>query len=160
MRKHIKQTVTKEFSFDCAHMLANHEGLCRNLHGHQYKLFVTVSILDERVSQNEASEGMIVDFKDLKRIVNTLIVDKYDHALVLDEFTNDEFEQELLVITEKYNKKTVLLPYRPTAENMAEDFFDQIDDYLEDNKQINCQIEKIRLYETPTSYSEVIKDEK
>jgi len=72
-------TVTKEFSFDCAHMLTGHEGPCKNLHGHTYKLQVEVTSYSG-VQEEGPSKGMIVDFKDLKQIVKELIVDKLDHS--------------------------------------------------------------------------------
>ena len=69
-------TATKTFTFDCAHRLPYHEGLCKNIHGHTYKVDVTV----EGGRQGRGPEdGMIIDFKRLKTICNKLF-NKYDHA--------------------------------------------------------------------------------
>lgn len=88
-------TIRKEFEFHSAHHLPNHLGKCKNLHGHTYKLFVTVGgfIIDEPECP---AEGMIMDFGDLKKVVTDLIISKLDH-LNLDE----------------------VLPFITTAENMA-----------------------------------------
>ena len=76
--------LTKEFSFEMAHALAGYDGPCREIHGHSYKLFVTVRGIPEQ-NPNSPKYGMVMDFGDLKRIVNRLIVDRYDHAFVLRE---------------------------------------------------------------------------
>ena len=83
--------LTKEFSFEMAHTLAGYDGPCREIHGHSYKLFVTVK--GEPVADAaEPKYGMVMDFGELKRIVGRLIVDRYDHALVM-RATADNGEQ-------------------------------------------------------------------
>ena len=71
--------ITKEFCFEMAHLLSNYDGLCKNLHGHSYRLMVTVK---GNISQDETSpkHGMVMDFSVLKRIVKDEIVDKCVHA--------------------------------------------------------------------------------
>lgn len=150
-----KISVTKEFTWDCAHMLDGHGGLCSNLHGHTYKMEVTAETVGSNLTINEGpSRGMVLDFKDLKTVVNYVIIDHFDHALVINRSSQDPFEQELNQLTETYSKKVVRLPFRPTAENMAADFLNKLNAYLEHNK-LDYKITKIRLYETPTSYAEV-----
>lgn len=149
-------TATKEFEWGMAHMLSNHYGLCKNLHGHTYKLQVTVSRFNEftRETKGSSDEGMIVDFSELKQIVAAEVVDKFDHAVVLNTNTGDEFEKCLINLAQEYNKKVVLVPYRATAENMVADIWDKLTTVLaEVNPSIH--ITKIRLYETPTSYAEM-----
>ena len=75
---------TKHFTFELAHALTGHGGLCAHLHGHSYVLDVTVEGTPRREPGGPA-DGMVIDFADLKRIVRTLVVDHYDHALVLHE---------------------------------------------------------------------------
>lgn len=117
-------SVTKEFTFDSAHFLENYSGKCANLHGHTYKLQVTVfGKLNE--------QGMVIDFNEIKNLVNELIVNNFDHQLINDVF-----------------------PYNPTAENMVIYIFEVIKDYLEKNYKNKVFVEKVRLYETPTSYAE------
>lgn len=117
-------SVTKEFTFDAAHFLENYNGKCANLHGHTYRLQVTVfGKLNE--------QGMVIDFGELKKIVETEIINTFDHKLINDFF-----------------------PFNPTAENMVVHIFEVIKDYLETNYKDKVFIEKVRLYETPTSYAE------
>lgn len=142
--------VTKEFQFDCAHMLAQHKGLCRNLHGHTYKMEVTVT--RERLVTAGPEEGMVMDFQVLKDIVKKLIVDVMDHATVIYSYSNDEFENQLEHLLIQHDKKMVQLPYRPTAENMAKDFIHRLNDCVE-LQLLHIQVTKIKLYETPTSYA-------
>ena len=77
-----KIRVTKCFVFEMGHALHNYEGLCRNIHGHSYKLEVTV--IGQPVSDPKQNDyGMVIDFSSFKRIVNNAIVDKFDHSIVL-----------------------------------------------------------------------------
>ncbi|MFW6028852.1 MAG: 6-carboxytetrahydropterin synthase QueD [Halanaerobiales bacterium] len=132
--------VTKEFKFDMSHMLAGHPGLCKNLHGHTYKLEVTV--------EDELVDGMVIDFKDLKNIVNGLIVDKCDHAFMYNQLSNDDAEHDVARVLNEHHKKVVKTNFRPTAENMVIWIFGVL---FHDG---DLNIKKIRLYETPTSYAE------
>lgn len=147
-------SATKEFTWDMAHMLAGHEGLCQNLHGHTYKMEVTVVQKYDDVITDGPSEGMVVDFKDLKNIVNDLIVKPLDHATILNITTTDEFEIALYQLLKAHGKKIFTVPYRPTAENMAVDFFVRLNRALTDSKS-TIKVTKIKLYETPTSYAEI-----
>ena len=74
--------VTKEFSFEMAHMLEGYDGPCSEIHGHSYRLFVTVAGTPCSDPQNP-KYGMVIDFGVLKRIVGGRIVDVYDHSLVV-----------------------------------------------------------------------------
>lgn len=84
-------TVTKLFEFEACHHLPHYDGACHNIHGHSYKLEVTVS---GQVSKNENDPkcGMIIDFKDLKAIVKSVAVDKYDHSNLNEFFPNPTAE--------------------------------------------------------------------
>ena len=73
--------IAKEFNFDMAHMLDGHDGKCKNLHGHTYKLQVEVA--GELVADG-AKRGMVMDYADLKAIVKTHILDPMDHAFIYD----------------------------------------------------------------------------
>ncbi len=83
--------VTKEFSFEMAHVLLNYDGPCRNVHGHSYRLFVTLSgiPLDD---QENPKNGMVLDFKDLKNIIRKEIINVFDHSVVVSK----GFEKEKL----------------------------------------------------------------
>lgn len=84
-------TVTKIFMFEASHHLPHYEGACHNLHGHSYKLEVTVGGNVETNTSNPKC-GMIIDFKDLKQIVKEVAVDKYDHSYLNDFFENPTAE--------------------------------------------------------------------
>lgn len=110
-------TVTKTVKFDAAHVLTNHQGLCKNLHGHTYRV-------DVSVAADEPSEGMVIDFKDLKRIAMEKICDKFDHAFIYN--TASAGEREIASVVEKNGMRTVAIPFRSTAENLARYFFDEL----------------------------------
>lgn len=147
----MKLTATKVFQFDCAHLLTGHEGLCQNLHGHTYKLEVTVAHFgSDTTFQTGPSEGMVVDFKDLKDLVNRAIVNKFDHAFVYWKNSKDCPEAEIAALCNSLGLKTVSTPYRPTAENMAKSFFGKLKSALKDSP---CTVVKVTLWETPTSFA-------
>lgn len=77
--------ITKEFTFDAAHYLTNYHGKCENMHGHTYKLHVTV---EGEINKN----GLVIDFITLKQIVNEKIIDKLDHSNLNDRFKNPTAE--------------------------------------------------------------------
>ena len=141
--------VTKEFTFDMAHALFGYDGPCKNIHGHTYRLLVTIrgKVLNE---PNHPKDGMLLDFGWLKKIVKEQIINQYDHALLLNENLPSNQKEELIQITEKL----LFVPYQPTCENLllaikvelAIAF--KIDDF---------ELIKLKLYETPTSYAEWYK---
>jgi 6-pyruvoyltetrahydropterin/6-carboxytetrahydropterin synthase len=153
-----KVTVVKEFTWDMAHMLAGHEGLCKNLHGHTYRMQVEVSRLDgDLVVENGNSQGMVVDFKILKDLVKGKIIKPLDHAFMYWKESTDEVEHEIARLLKKNGKKVVEVSYRPTAEEMALNFFDELSKEME-----ACSLElcSIKIWETPTSFAEVKKEYK
>ena len=76
--------LTKAFTFETAHALYGYDGKCKNIHGHSYKLYVTVKGIPSQDS-NDVKLGMVMDFGDLKKIVNEAVVDVFDHAILLNE---------------------------------------------------------------------------
>lgn len=135
--------ITKEFKFEMAHALFGYDGLCKNIHGHSYRLWVTIkgSILKET---NHNKDGMVLDFSILKKIVKPDLIDKYDHSLVLNansphaDFDFSAFE------------KVFFLPYQPTSENLVSDFARVIKDKLPNG----IILQKVVLSETATSFAE------
>ena len=111
-------TATKTVRFDAAHVLSNHQGLCKNLHGHTYRVDISVTQAEDDVSD------MVIDFKDLKKIATEIICDRFDHAFVYN--TKSEGEKEIAAVVEKHGLRTVPLPCRSTAENMAKMFFEEL----------------------------------
>ena len=114
----IMTTVTKTVRFDAAHILTNHQGLCKNLHGHTYRV-------DVSVAQTDGVGGdMVIDFKDLKRIATEVICDRFDHAFIYN--TESVGECEIAAVVEKHGMRTVAIPFRSTAENLSRLFFDEL----------------------------------
>jgi 6-pyruvoyltetrahydropterin/6-carboxytetrahydropterin synthase len=145
-----KIRITKIYSFEMAHILQDYDGPCRNIHGHSYKLFVTVSgtpIQDE----SSPKKGMVMDFKDLKAIVKDHIVMRFDHALVL----NSKTDPGLIEGIKKHMEKLIIVDYQPTSENLVADFASIIRSHLPENVSLH----NLRLWETATSYTEWFAEE-
>ena len=143
--------LTKEFSFESAHALDGYDGLCREIHGHSYRLFVTIKG-EPICEEGNPKMGMVMDFGDLKRIVNSEIVDRLDHSFVLrDSAQNVELKA---MLGAKFNK-VVLVDYQPTCENMLADFAERLQRAL----PANVQLYSLRLHETATSYAEWYLDD-
>ncbi|MDX9905561.1 MAG: 6-carboxytetrahydropterin synthase [Bacteroidales bacterium] len=137
--------ISKEFNFDMAHALLGYDGLCRNIHGHSYTLVVTI-IGTPVADQASPKTGMLIDFKDLKNIIKTNIVDPYDHALVLNADTPKDLLDTLL----RNYEKIVVTPYQPTTENMIADLADRISRLLPGH----VKLYSLKLRETPSSFAE------
>jgi len=121
-------TVCKSFDFAASHFLPNHQGRCKNPHGHNFRLEITVSDKENTVQDvNDPEFGMILDFQRMSEVVNTWIINKLDHTHLNDLFDN------------------------PTAENMCRWIY-----YLLLNKfPKHIVLEKVRLYETDKCYAEL-----
>ncbi|RBW71429.1 6-carboxytetrahydropterin synthase QueD [Bacillus taeanensis] len=123
---HKRVAVTKEFTFDSAHHLHCYEGKCKSLHGHTYKLIITISGYVNEI-------GIAVDFSDIKRIYKETIEARLDHR-----YLND-----------------VLPPMNTTAENMIVWIWEELNTHFEAEglKAQGHRLEELVLYETPTSYA-------
>ena len=138
--------ITKSFTFETGHALYGYDGLCKNVHGHSYKLEVT--IIGTPISDsNNVKYGMVIDFKDLKTIVKGEIVDVFDHATVFNQNTP---HVELANTLSENGHKVLLVDYQPTSEEMVIDFAAKIQAKLPKN----IQLHHLRLQETATSYAE------
>ena len=132
--------VTKTVRFDAAHVLTNHDGLCKNLHGHTYRVEICAG-----GDLPAASTDMVVDFKEIKRIANDIIVARFDHAFIYN--TASAGECEIAAVVERLGMKTVALPFRSTAENLASLFFRDLKPYL-------AGLIAVKVWETPDSSAE------
>ena len=123
--------LTKIFSFEAAHNLVHYKGVCERLHGHSYELNVTISGF-----KNDF--GLVMDFKILKKVVNEEIVAYLDHSY----------------LNEKFNFKDI------TAENMLVWIWDKLENALKEysNAENGLRLEKIRLFETKSSYAELKRE--
>ena len=113
--------LTKIFHFEAAHALNGYDGKCRNIHGHSYEMRVTVKGMPLNEPGNPKN-GMVIDFHDLKNIVNQEVVDKFDHAFII----GNNMPKDFVEITKHNFDKVVELPYQPTTENMLADFAERI----------------------------------
>lgn len=138
--------ITKQFSFETGHALYGYDGKCKNVHGHSYKLSVTV-IGKPIADRNNVKFGMVIDFSDLKKIVKEEIVDLFDHATVFNETTpHIELANEL----KQRGHHVILVSYQPTSENMVTDFAAKIKNRLPHD----IKLHSLRLQETETSFAE------
>lgn len=141
-----KIRITKQFSFETGHALYGYDGKCKNVHGHSYKLFVTV-IGTPITDTDHVKLGMVIDFGDLKKMVKKEIVDKFDHATVFNKNTpHVELASEL----ESRGHEVILVDYQPTSENMVIDFAKKIVKNLPDH----INLHSLKLQETDSSYAE------
>jgi 6-pyruvoyltetrahydropterin/6-carboxytetrahydropterin synthase len=138
--------ITKQFSFETGHALYGYDGKCRNVHGHSYKLSVTV--IGSPISDtSHVKLGMVIDFGDLKKIVKEEIVDKFDHATVFNKNTpHIELAKEL----DDRGHNVILVDYQPTSEQMVIDFAAKIKARLPEN----IELHSLKLQETDTSFAE------
>lgn len=138
--------ITKQFSFETGHALYGYDGKCKNVHGHSYKLSVTV-IGNPINDKSNVKYGMVIDFSDLKTIVKSEIVDVFDHATVFNKNTpHVELAKELA----DRGHNVLLVDYQPTSEMMVFDFATKIKKYLPQN----IQLYSLKLQETDTSFAE------
>jgi 6-pyruvoyltetrahydropterin/6-carboxytetrahydropterin synthase len=138
--------ITKEFSFETGHALYGYDGKCKNVHGHSYKLSVTV-IGVPITDRTNVKFGMVIDFSDLKKIVKEEIVDHFDHATVFNETTpHIELAHEL----KNRGHHVILVDYQPTSENMVIDFAEKIKNRL----PAPIQLHSLKLQETDSSFAE------
>ena len=145
-------SITKSFSWDMSHMLAGHQGQCKNLHGHTYQLEVEVVNKAGQVQEVGPARGMVVDFKDLKNIVKDKIVNPLDHAFLYWSKSTADVEHQIAQLLQENDRKVVKVDFRPTAENMAQHFWQLLKD---DVQEIGLKLESIRVWETETSYAEI-----
>lgn len=137
--------LTREFNFETAHALEGYDGPCRHIHGHSYKLLVTVAGTPS-TDENNPKLGMVMDFGQLKEIVNRLIVDRFDHAFVM----RDTPSSHAIVETMRARwDKIVTTLYQPTCENMIISFVEML------RKELPPQVTlvEVRLYETEKSHA-------
>lgn len=152
-------TITKSFSFEMGHFLRDHSGLCKFPHGHSYTLEVTIAgsvhdplrdfngLLDTKVS----SEGMVMDFYDLKSWVKPFI-DQLDHSFMTGpegiEFQESNPAASGSESLEYMQSRVRVMPWRPTTENLAKYLFEHIAKTLPNDVVLS----QIRLYETKTGW--------
>lgn len=137
--------VTKKFHFEMAHTLFEYDGVCRNIHGHSYNLEITISG-EPLVQPGHPKDGMVMDFHELKNLVNQHIIEKLDHALMISNLTSPEQTEALKKVT----NRLYIVGFQPTTENILSHIANILKSLLPDNVTLYC----LRLFETATSYAE------
>jgi len=137
--------VTKQFSFEMSHALLNYDGLCRNIHGHSYKLQITVAGQPLKDSESP-KDGMVIDFSILKKIIQQQIVNPLDHSLMINENAPTDKLSELGQMYERHH----VVPFQPTSENMVVYIAEKVKPLLTEH----IELFSVRLYETSNSFAE------
>ena len=135
--------LTKEFRFECAHALTGYNGKCCHIHGHSYRLLVTISGSPNN-HPSSPNDGMIMDFRIVKELVNRIIIEDYDHSLLLRHDAPISLE-----ISELY-QNVHSLPFQPTCEQLCIHFASLLLTVIPPPSKLFS----LRLYETADSFAE------
>lgn len=129
-----------EIQFDTAHYLSGYEGKCSNIHGHRYRL--VVELASETLHESGQQRGMVADFSEVKNLLKT-IADQYDHKLLIED--NEDGRTVVAQLAQLPNQfVVVMVPYRPTAEEMSRAIYQQI-------KAAGFPVYGVELFETPVN---------
>lgn len=141
--------ISKQIEWDMGHRVTNHNSKCRNLHGHRYRAEIC---LDGKIVniKGDSSEGMVMDFGDVKTISMKYIHDILDHGFMFWK------KDKLLVNFFKRNKnlKSIAVLFVPTSENIASWIFATLDKHFKDKYKNGLKLYSVKLWETPTSLAE------
>jgi 6-pyruvoyltetrahydropterin/6-carboxytetrahydropterin synthase len=142
----MKVRLTREFSFEMAHTLVGYDGMCSQIHGHSYRLFVTVRGVP-LTDPASPKDGMLMDFGQLKAIVNRTIVERYDHTLLLRASGMD---RALIESLRGSFERVEVLDWQPTCENLVARFAA----LLQPRMPNGVELFSLRLHETANSFAE------
>jgi len=131
-------SITKIFHFESAHRISDYEGTCQHLHGHSYKLEVSIS--GKQIGKGD----MLMDFKILKSLVNSLVIEPWDHALILKDNGANRSDFDHM------KDKIYWMQSEPTAERMVLWIVEKLSSNLPDELVLS----RLKLYETDSSYAE------
>ena len=143
---HPKTTVTRHHSFCAAHRLYKYDGPCKNVHGHNYEVEITIQGTDDQLNES----NMVVDFKEVKQLLCSWIDENWDHAFI--HFSGDEIAYK--IVDAWSDGKSFVIGTNPTAEAMA-DFLLEIFNIRLKRSEKPYQVCKIKLWETKNCYAEV-----
>ena len=143
-----KLTCTRRLEWDAMHRVPGHEGACRAFHGHRYAALITC----EGTPQ---SDGMIIDFGLVKKIIGTWIDECWDHTALLWDQDEDPAVQAIIASNASYGRPVYLMSRPPTAENIALELFDVATEKLKDHALI---VTSVVVYETPNCSAEARRD--
>lgn len=142
--------VTKELTFCCAHRLYRYSGHCQNLHGHNYRVFVTLQ------GDTLDSLGMVIDFGWIKRMFGGWLDEHWDHTTLYNE-KDTVMVPVVTALNKIQTKPCYALSGNPTAEYMAL-YLKAVFSTLLSEQGIDATLVSVAVYETATSYAEAIRD--
>lgn len=132
---------------DTGHRVPNHKSKCKNLHGHRYRWEAELEG-DVVSSTGVSDEGMLMDFSDISKILTEFIHDIVDHAFIV-------YDQDIEAISAldmmHEGHRTVLVPFIPTAENLAKWAFEQVEPHIKSNYGNSLKLLAFHVRETPKS---------
>ena len=143
-----KIRLTKEFSFEAAHSLEGYDGACSQIHGHSYRLYVTIEGIPAN-REGDPKDGMVMDFGVLKQIVNREVVERLDHSFTIRRTAPNGALIEML---RSYYTNIHVVDYQPTSENMLADMAARLTPAMPEG----VRLVSLKLYETATSSAELI----
>ena len=140
--------IGKVIQWDMGHRVLNHRSVCKGLHGHRYKAEICVE--GDLVEKKDASEeGMVIDFADIKKTAQKFIQEELDHAFMVWEKDIELLE----FFKNSKGHKPVIVPFTPTAENVAAYIFNKLKDKFTDVFKTGLHLQSVKLWETPSSYA-------
>jgi len=144
--------VFKDFKFEMAHRLPNHNGLCKNIHGHSYKVTLAFEGL-VKYSEGGSDEGMVVDFCEVKEIAEPIFKERLDHSIMLSR----AHDQDIIALLKTKGMRVNDVDYIPTCENLALEIFKELEPHF---KIKNIVLKAVTVWETATAgatYSMTLK---
>jgi len=140
--------IGKVIQWDMGHRVLNHRSVCKGLHGHRYKAEICVE--GDLVEKKDASEeGMVIDFADIKKTAQKFIQEELDHAFMVWEKDIELLE----FFKNSKGHKPVIVPFTPTAENVAAYIFNELKDKFTDVFKTGLHLQSVKLWETTSSYA-------
>ena len=130
------------------HRVLNHRSVCKGLHGHRYKAEICVegNLIEEK---GASEEGMVIDFADIKKVAQKFIQEELDHAFMVWDRDHELLE----FFKSSQGHKPVIVPFTPTAENVAAYIFNKLKDKFTDVFKTGLKLQSVKLWETPSSYA-------
>ena len=140
--------IVKVIQWDMGHRVMNHRSICKGLHGHRYK--AEICIEGELIKKEGASEeGMVIDFADIKKTAQKFIQNELDHGFMVW----DKDKELLEFFHNSIGHKPIIVPFTPTAENVAAYIFNELEHKFSDNFHTGLHLHSVKLWETPSSYA-------
>ena len=140
--------IGKVIQWDMGHRVLNHRSVCKGLHGHRYKAEICVegNLIEEK---GASEEGMVIDFADIKKVAQKFIQEELDHAFMVWDRDHELLE----FFKSSQGHKPVIVPFTPTAENIAAYIFNKLKDKFTDVFKTGLKLQSVKLWETPSSYA-------